>query len=60
MLQSYVSDTSDHALAVSSQHSFEVTEKGFVDLQDLIDICEEGVGLVERYEGLFLFTSKVA
>jgi len=60
MLQSYVSDASDHTLAVRSQHSFEVTEKGLVDLQDLVDICEESVGLVEGYEGLFLFASKVA
>jgi len=60
MLQSYISDTSDHAFAVRSQHSFEVIEKGLVDLQDLVDICEESVGLVEGYEGLFFFAGKVA
>lgn len=60
MLQSYVSDTSDHALAVRGEHSFEITEKSLVDLQDLVDICEESVGLVERYEGLFLLAGKVS
>jgi hypothetical protein len=60
VLQSYVSDASDHALAVGCQHTFEVIEKGLVDLEDLIDVCEEGVGLIERYESVFLFTGKVA
>ena len=60
MLQSYVSDASNHALAVGSQHTFEVIEKGLIDLEDLIDVCEESVSFVEGYEGLFLFAGEVA
>jgi hypothetical protein len=60
MVQSYISDASDHALAVRSEHTFEVIEKGLVDLEDLVDICEEGVGLVEGYKSIFLFAGKIA